>query len=46
MLIRLFEIVFHCAGSAPTQFLLQIMQLNVALEMCINHRMSIYCNGA
>lgn len=33
MLIRLFWIVYHPAGSAYTQLLLQIMQLNVALEV-------------
>ena len=32
MLIRLFSIAFHSAGSTHTQLLLQIMQLNVALE--------------
>lgn len=33
MLIRLFWIAFHSAGSTHTQLLLQIMQLNVALEI-------------
>lgn len=33
MLIRLLWIAFHSAGSTHTQLLLQIMQLNVALEI-------------